>query len=168
MPLIDALDASKATWEATNASLAASEAAAREVEAAAGAYRGAGARGAALYFVLSDLAALDPMYQFSLDAYARLFAASLKASPRPGGVAERVKAVNDHHTYAVYRYAARALFERHKLLLALHMAVRVLALGGQVNGGEWEFFLRGGQVGAGRVELWLGPGLGHSACTGQR
>jgi dynein heavy chain len=49
----------------------------------------------------------------------------------------------------VYKHAARGLFERHKLLLALHMTVRVLALTGQVNEDEWAFFLRGGKVGVG-------------------
>lgn len=144
--LIDALDASKATWESVNAGLAAAEATARELEAAAGAYRPAAARAAALYFVLRDLSALDPMYQFSLDAYAALFAASLRAAPRAEAVGDRLKSLNDHHTYAAFRYAARGLFERHKLLLALQMAVRVLALAGQVNADEWAFFLRGGQA----------------------
>jgi hypothetical protein len=60
----------------------------------------------------------------------------------------------------VYRHAARGLFERHKLLLSLHMAARVLALSGQVNADEWGFLLRGGQV-CGRAGL-QGFGGGHS------
>lgn len=38
-------------------------------------------RAAVLYFVLNDLGTVDPMYQFSLDAYAELFAVSLKWVP---------------------------------------------------------------------------------------
>jgi dynein heavy chain len=167
--LIDALDASKATWEAVNASLAVAEATARELEAAAAGYRPCSVRAAALYFVLNDLAAVDPMYQFSLDAYASLFALSLRASPKSEALPDRIKALNDHHTYAVYKYAARALFEKHKLLLALHMAARVLALAGQVNAEEWGFFLRGGQVG--KCYLSCGargciPFSGHARAAG--
>lgn len=91
-----------------NASLAVAEATARELDAAAGGYRPAAARAEALFFVLSDLAALDPMYRFSLDEYSRLFASSLRAAPKAEALGERIKAVNDHHTYAVYRWGRRA------------------------------------------------------------
>lgn len=40
----------------------------------------------------------------------------------------------------------RGLFERHKLLLSLQMCVRILQSASQVNGEEWQFFLKGGQV----------------------
>jgi len=42
--------------------------------------------------------------------------------------------------------ACRGLFERHKLLLSLQMCVRILQSASQVNGEEWQFFLKGGQV----------------------
>jgi dynein heavy chain, axonemal len=158
--LVDALGQSKATWESVTAGLAAAEAAAREADAAAAAYRPVAARGAALYFVLAGLAAVDPMYQFSLDAYRGLFALSLSASPRADALEGRISAVNAHHTYAVYRHASRGLFERHKLALALEMAARVLALAGQVNAEEWDFFLRGGQA---RVPRGLSGEAGEGA-----
>lgn len=139
---------SKTTWEEVNASLAVSEATSRQLASAAEGYRPVALRAAVLYFVLADLGGLDPMYQFSLDAYTALFAGSLRASPRPveGGLVARIKALNDWHTYAVYKYAARSLFGRHKLLLSLHMCARVLAAAGQVAAEEWGFLLRGGQV----------------------
>lgn len=87
------------------------------------------------------------MYQFSLGAYNSLFLLSIANSPKSDVLADRIKSLNDYHTYAVYKYAARGLFERHKLLLSLQMCVRILQAAGQVNGEEWQFFLRGGQVG---------------------
>jgi dynein heavy chain, axonemal len=39
---------------------------ARKIEVAAAAYRPCSVRASVLYFVLNDLAAIDPMYQFSL------------------------------------------------------------------------------------------------------
>lgn len=36
-------------------------------------------------------------------------------------------------SYAVYKYTARGLFERHKLLLSLQMCIRIL----QVSSGWW-------------------------------
>lgn len=93
------------------------------------------------------LAGIDPMYQFSLDAYSSLFLLSIQHSPKSEVLADRIKALNDYHTYAVYKYAARGLFERHKLLLSLQLCVRVHEAAGQVNAEEWQFLLRGGQVG---------------------
>jgi dynein heavy chain len=61
------------------------------------------------------------MYQFSLEAYNSLFNLSLANSAKHDNLAERIKALNSYHTYAVYKYAARALFERHKLLLSLQV-----------------------------------------------
>jgi dynein heavy chain len=86
------------------------------------------------------------MYQFSLDAYASLFLLSLADSPKADALADRIKALNDHHTYAVYKFAARGLFAHHKLLLSLQMAARILQASGQVNAEEWQAFLQGGRV----------------------
>lgn len=46
---------------------------------------------------------VDPMYQFSLDAYIRLFGLSMEKSPRNHKLEERIANLNDYHTYAVYR-----------------------------------------------------------------
>jgi len=86
------------------------------------------------------------MYQFSLDAYSSLFNLSLSDSPKPEALADRIKALNDYHTYAVYKYASRGLFEQHKLLLSLQMCARILQASGQINAEEWQFFLQGGRV----------------------
>ena len=92
-----------------------------KIEAASQQYRPCSIRAAALYTVLNDLAAIDPMYQFSLEAYNTLFQLSLEKSGKHEALAERIKQLNAYHTYAAYKYAARALFERHKLLLSLQV-----------------------------------------------
>lgn len=90
-------------------------------------------------------AATDAMYQFSLDAYNSLFHLSLNDSPKTEALADRIKALNDYHTYAVYKYAARGLFEQHKLLLSLQMCAKILQASGQINAEEWQFFLQVGK-----------------------
>lgn len=59
-------------------------------------------------------------------------------SPKPEGnkadaLPQRIKALNEYHTYAVYKYTARGLFERHKLLLSLQMCMRILQSANQVS-----------------------------------
>ena len=50
------------------------------------------------------------------------------------------------HALAVYRYACRALFERHKLLLSLHLCAKLLTEKGDLNPREYKFFQLGGVV----------------------
>lgn len=76
--LINTLDASKATWEEVGVSLQVAEETARKIEAASQQYRPCSVRAAILFFVLNDLSGVDPMYQFSLDAYIDLFLISIR------------------------------------------------------------------------------------------
>ena len=146
LELINTLDESKTTWEEVSVSLKIAEETSKEIEAASLAYRPCSVRSALLYFVLNDLALIDPMYQFSLDAYIGLFLLSIAKSAKSDNLNDRIKNLNEFHTYAVYKYTARGLFERHKLLLSLQMCVRILQSANQVNSEEWQFFLRGGNV----------------------
>lgn len=46
---------------------------------------------------------IDPMYQFSLDAYISLFNLSIDKSHRSNKLEDRIDYLNEYHTYAVYR-----------------------------------------------------------------
>lgn len=87
------------------------EATAKQIEAAAAAYKPCSVRAAILYFVLNDLAGVDPMYQFSLDAYNDLFLISIQKSAKSDKLEERIKSLNDYHTYAVYKYTSRCVLQ---------------------------------------------------------
>merc|ERR1719454_91552 len=121
-----------------------------KIDAAREQYRLAGARSAVLFFVLNDLVAIDPMYQFALDAYTILFIQSIEKSADKkisvGSIEERIEDLNSFHALAVYRYACRALFERHKLLLSLHLCSKLMQSIGQIDMLEYKFFLFGGVV----------------------
>ena len=121
-----------------------------KIDAARESYRPCGLRSAIMYFVLNDFAAVDPMYQFSLDAYEKLFIMSIEKSSernsQVNSIEDRIEQLNDYHTLATYKYACRGLFERHKMILSLHIATKVLRTQGDLNEIEFNFFLRGGQV----------------------
>lgn len=145
--LIQTLDNSKNTWSEVNSMLRTAEKTSQEIEAASQEYVPVALRASLLYFVLNDLTKIDPMYQFSLDAYVDIFLLSIKHAPPSDFLPERIKGLNDHHTYAVYKYTTRALFERHKLLLSLQMCVRILQNAPtNFNPEEFQFFLKGGTV----------------------
>lgn len=48
---------------------------------------------------------IDPMYQFSLDAYINLFILSIEKSKHSETLEERIENLNNYHMYAVYRSA---------------------------------------------------------------
>lgn len=93
----------KSLWPAlqVNESLKVAEETAKKIETAAAAYKPCAVRASALYFVLNELATIDPMYQFSLDAYTDLFHISIAKSPKSDQLQTRIKNLNDFHTYAV-------------------------------------------------------------------
>ncbi|KAH0626110.1 hypothetical protein JD844_000881 [Phrynosoma platyrhinos] len=109
-------------------------------------YRPCAQRASILFFVLNDMGRIDPMYQFSLDAYIDLFNLSITKSHRSAKLDERIRFLNEYHTYAVYRYTCRGLFERHKLLFSFQMCAKILEVAGNLKMDEYNFFLRGGVV----------------------
>ncbi|KAL3916097.1 MAG: hypothetical protein SGPRY_006965, partial [Prymnesium sp.] len=94
----------------------------KKIDAAREGYRPCAYRASILYFLLADLARVDPMYQFSLDAY------------------ERLKNLNDYHTYFVYRSTCRALFEAHKLLFSFQICAKIMQGAKKMVVQEYDFF----------------------------
>ncbi|KAJ3024564.1 UNVERIFIED_CONTAM: Dynein heavy chain 2, axonemal [Siphonaria sp. JEL0065] len=144
--LVNTLQSSKSIAEEVTQQLVVSEQTEKRIDAAREGYRPSAKRASILYFVLNDLATVDPMYQFSLDAYVDLFEKSIGKSKRFEDLNERIASLNDYHTYAVYKNTCRGLFEQHKLLFALQMTVKISEAAGKLNRDEYEFFLRGGMV----------------------
>ena len=95
---------------------------------------------------MNDMGRIDPMYQFSLDAYIELFSNSIEKSLKHPRLEERINYLNDYHTFAVYQYTCRGLFERHKLLFSFQMCAKILEAATKLNLDEYNFFLRGGIV----------------------
>jgi len=144
--LVLTLQSSKTTSLEVTQQLAISEQTEKKIDAAREGYRPSAYRASILYFLLADLARVDPMYQFSLDAYVALFNISLEKSARSDDLQERIKSLNEYHTYFVYRSTCRALFEAHKLLFAFQICSKILQGANKMVMSEYDFFLRGGQV----------------------
>ncbi|XP_073903039.1 dynein axonemal heavy chain 2 isoform X4 [Castor canadensis] len=144
--LVNTLQTSKITATEVTEQLETSETTEINIDMAREAYRPCAQRASVLFFVLNDMGRIDPMYQFSLDAYISLFILSIDKSHRSNKLKDRIDYLNDYHTYAVYRYTCRTLFERHKLLFSFHMCAKILETSGKLNMDEYNFFLRGGVV----------------------
>ncbi|KAI8465887.1 MAG: dynein heavy chain 7 [Monoraphidium minutum] len=117
----------------------------RSINEARESYRPAATRASVLYFVTADLALLNPMYQFSLGYFNRLFSACIEGSDPADDVPARLQLLSDYTTDAVFRNVSRGLFEEHKGLFAFLLAAAVARhpSAGEVSESEWGFFLRG-------------------------
>ena len=69
-------------------------------------------------------------------------------------VGERVKALVATTTLHVFNYTAQGLYERHKLLVATQLCMRILHKQGALSAEKWDYMLRGPKV---RADGWAGP-----------
>uniref|UniRef100_A0A672FP66 Dynein axonemal heavy chain 2 n=1 Tax=Salarias fasciatus TaxID=181472 RepID=A0A672FP66_SALFA len=144
--LVNTLQTSKVTSSEVSEQVESSEQTELKIDSAREAYRPCAQRASILFFILNDMSCIDPMYQFSLDAYINLFTLSIEKSKCSYKLEERISNLNEYHTYAVYRYTCRALFEVHKLLFSFQMCVKIMETAGKLDMDEYSFFLRGGVV----------------------
>ncbi|XP_048885226.1 dynein axonemal heavy chain 2 [Brienomyrus brachyistius] len=144
--LVNTLQTSKVTASEVSEQLETSEQTEIKIDMAREAYRPCARRASILFFVLNDMGLIEPMYQYSLDAYIDLFNLSIEKSQHSYKLEERITSLNDYHTYAVYRFTCRGLFECHKLLFSFHMCAKILEAADKLNMDEYSFFLRGGLV----------------------
>jgi dynein heavy chain len=148
--LVGTLQQSKITSEEVTEQLVVAEDTEIKIDLAREGYRVAANRAAIVYFVLNDMARVDPMYQYSLDAYVELFCLSIENSrgsnmPQDDLVG-RNKAINAYHTYATYKYVCRGLFERHKLLFSMQLTAKIMQGENKIAMDELNFLLFGGTV----------------------
>jgi dynein heavy chain len=88
--LIRNLKESKITATAVKQSLEESEIKQVEIDAARQQYKPVATRGSILYFVIADLSLIDPMYQFSLNYFSRLFNIVIENSPKSSVIESRI------------------------------------------------------------------------------
>ncbi|XP_040982062.1 LOW QUALITY PROTEIN: dynein heavy chain 10, axonemal [Aquila chrysaetos chrysaetos] len=106
-------------------------------------YRPAARRGAILFSVLSEMALVNFMYQYSLVSFLEVFGLSLRKSMPSPILLKRLKNIMDTLTFNTYNYGCTGLFEKHKLLFSFNMTVRIEQADGRVPQEELEFFLKG-------------------------
>lgn len=106
-------------------------------------YRSAARRGATLFFLLSDMASVNSMYQYSLTSYLEVFAYSLRKALPHTQLFRRLQNIIATLTKNVYDYGCTGIFERHKLLFSFLMAIKLQRADGYVSQAELDFFMKG-------------------------
>lgn len=114
-------------------------------------------RTSGLFFCISDLAALDPMYQYSLDFFKGLFWNAIGNSEASDDLEVRLKNLNTEFLESLYRNICRSLFERDKLIFSALLTFKLMEMAKELDGAEFRFFLTGGVA--------LGEAVPECPCT---
>uniref|UniRef100_A0A7N6BTR8 Dynein axonemal heavy chain 7 n=1 Tax=Anabas testudineus TaxID=64144 RepID=A0A7N6BTR8_ANATE len=107
-------------------------------------YRPVAEHSSILFFCISELANIEPMYQYSLTWFINLYVYSIAESVKSEDLAERIANVVGHFTLSIYNNVCRSLFEKDKLLFSLLLTVGIMQGKGKVDDQVWRFFLTGG------------------------
>ncbi|KAJ8963302.1 hypothetical protein NQ318_018771 [Aromia moschata] len=106
-------------------------------------YRSVARRGAILFFVLSDMAGVNAMYQYSLSSYLEVFAYSLRKALPHTLLSKRLLNIINTLTKSVYDYGCTGIFEKHKLLYSFQMTSKLQQSEQQISQAELDFFIKG-------------------------
>ena len=141
--LINTLSESKLTATAIGERVAEAEITEAEINDTRSRYLPVATRGSIIYFVIADLAGIDPMYQYSLEYYSTLFGRCINEAEKNANLTIRLENIISFATLTIFQNICRGLFERDKLLFSAFVCFQVLRNTGQIHDLEWNLFVRG-------------------------
>jgi dynein heavy chain len=141
--LIETLATSKVKSQEITLKVQEAEVTEKQIDETRNKYRPVAYRGSILYFCISDLMTVDPMYQYSLQWFRNLFIQAIRLAMPSDEITQRIDNLNNFFTYYVYTNICRSLFERHKLLFSFLLTIRILQGNNAVDSNEWMFLISG-------------------------
>ncbi|EFC46212.1 axonemal dynein heavy chain [Naegleria gruberi] len=117
-----------------------------KIELAREKYRSIASRGSILYFVLADLAKIDPMYQYSLEYFKDIFNKCIRITKdqHPSLTTDQLLPILiTNVTEFIFTNVCRGLFEKDKIIFSFLICARILMFGQVIDENEWLLFLRG-------------------------
>ncbi|XP_076764569.1 dynein heavy chain at 16F [Xylocopa sonorina] len=141
--LIETLNDSKETSAIIATRLIESEATEEKISIAREKYRPVANRGSVLYFVVANLANIDPMYQFSLKYFNQIFNTVIESTEQEDVLHRRLQMLLNEITLAIYTNVSRGLFEKHKLVFSFMLNVAIYMNQQIISKAQWNFMLRG-------------------------
>ena len=96
-----------------------------------------------LFFCIADLANVDPMYQYSLEWFIKLFRFAIDEAPKNFDKDIRMTSLQDTFTYILYVNVCRSLFAKDKLLFSFLLCTKIMLSIEDLKQSDLRFFLQG-------------------------
>ncbi|KAK3717325.1 hypothetical protein QZH41_011557, partial [Actinostola sp. cb2023] len=141
---IKVLSSSKVLSEEISAKQEIATATEQEIDETRNGYKPVATHSSVLFFCISDLASIEPMYQYSLTWFINLYLQSINNSKRSTVLEDRIESLNEHFTQSIFSNVCRSLFEKDKLLFSFVLTVGILKSRNKIDDLVWRFFLTGG------------------------
>jgi dynein heavy chain len=141
--LIETLEYSKKTSAVINKAMEEAAVTEVEIDVVRRSYKEYAFRASILFFCVSELAVIDPMYQFSLQWFQQLAGLGIDNAPNADTQEQRLHSLIAYFTYSIYQSVCRGLFEKHKLLFSFSLCMKIMNGEGRLNADEVRFLLTG-------------------------
>nr|XP_034961987.1 dynein heavy chain 1, axonemal isoform X3 [Zootoca vivipara] len=146
LELIKVLEASKLKAGEIQAKVKIAEQTEKDIDITRLEYVPVAVRTQILFFCVSDLSNVDPMYQYSLEWFLNIFLTGIANAERADTLKKRIANINKYLTFSLYSNVCRSLFEKHKLMFAFLVCIRIMMNEGKIDMDEWRYLISGGAV----------------------
>lgn len=107
-------------------------------------YRPIASHAAVLYYCVTELPNVDPMYQYSLTWFINLYILSIENANKSKDLEKRLKFLKETFTYNLYSNVCRSLFDKDKLMFSFIMCSKMMYSTGEMDHDEYIFLITGG------------------------
>lgn len=97
-----------------------------EIDAAREQYVPVASYSAVIFFCITEMAHVNPMYQYSLEWFLNLFVMTIAKAPLSNDLSERLQNLNTFFTKSIYVNVCRSLYEKDKIVFSFVICLSIM------------------------------------------